>query len=257
MPLNLPHYQTVAPILKEAGIFLRKSFGNVEAIAQKSSSPADAVTELDRQAETFIAERLNAYDPSIAFFGEEHGGNDKVERFWLLDPIDGTAHYIRGNPFCTTMLALIESGQVTFSAIYNFVTDELFAAAKGQGSFCNEKAIHVSNRVLSQAYLTYEIKMDQGNNLQKWLDLQKRCVVFNTINCGFEFSKVASGQIEGRVCLNAFGKDWDYAPGSLLVAEAGGVVRNIGSESYDFRNHSFTATTPQVYEDLKKINWFN
>lgn len=255
MSLNLQHSQAVMPILKEAGVFLRQSFGSVEAIAQKSDSPADAVTELDRQAETFIAERLQKYDASIDFYGEEHGGNDGAERYWLLDPIDGTAHYIRGNPFCTTMLALIESGQVTFSAIYNFVTDEMFVAAKGKGSFCNEKPIHVSNRPLSQAYLTYEIKMDQGNNLQKWLDLQKRCVLFNTINCGFEFSKVASGKFEGRICLTPFGKDWDYAPGALLVSEAGGVVRNIGSDSYDFHNHSFTATTPQVYEDLKRLKW--
>jgi myo-inositol-1(or 4)-monophosphatase len=255
MALNLPHYQTIAPILKEAGVFLRQSFGSVEAIAQKSNSPADAVTELDRQAETFIAERLQKYDSSIDFYGEEHGGNDGAERFWLLDPIDGTAHYIRGNPFCTTMLALIESGQVTFAVIYNFVTDEMFVAAKSKGAFCNEKPIHVSNRSLSQAYMTYEVRMDQGDNLQKWLDLQKRCVLFNTINCGYEFSQVARGKVEGRVCLNAFGKDWDYAPGSLLVSEAGGVVRNIGSDSYDFRNHSFTATNPQIYKDLQELNW--
>lgn len=256
MSFNLPHYQKVMPVIRDAGKVLRRSFGNVEAIAQKSNSPADVVTEVDRHVETFIAERLHDLDPSIGFFGEEHGGENDGERYWLLDPIDGTAHYIRGNPFCTTMLSLIEGGQVTFSVIYDFVQDDVFAAAKGQGAFCNEKPIRVSDRPLSRAYMTYEINLDLEDNLKRWMNLRKRCVLFNTINCGFEFSRVASGKIEGRICLTPFGKDWDYAAGALLVAEAGGIVRNIGSESYDFRNHSFTATTPQVYEDLRKIEGF-
>lgn len=254
MSFNLPYYRQVVPILKEAGETLRQSFGKVEAITQKSQSPADAVTELDRQVETFIAERLHALNPTIGFYGEEHGGI-KGERYWLLDPIDGTAHFIRGNPFCTTMLALVENEEITFSVIYDFIRDEIFAAAKGQGAFCNEQPIRVSHRSLSQGYLTYEINLMIEKNLKIWLDLRQRCVLFNTINAGWEFSRVACGKTDGRICLDPFGKDWDYAAGALLVAEAGGVVRNIGSDTFDFRNHSFTATTPQVYEDLRKLKY--
>src|SRR5688572_1615617 len=114
MSLDLPHYAAVAPILKEVGVILKESFGKVEAIAHKSLSPADAVTDLDGRAESMIAERLRDYDPAIEFYGEEHGGNDGAERYWLVDPIDATAHYIRGNLFCTTMLTLIESGKPVF-----------------------------------------------------------------------------------------------------------------------------------------------
>lgn len=256
MSFNLPHYQAVVPVIRDAGDILRQSFGSVEAVAQKSDSPADVVTEIDRQVEQMIAERLHDLDPSIGFYGEEHGGNDDGDRYWLLDPIDGTAHYIRGNPFCTTMLSLVEGGEVTFSVIYDFIQDDVFAAAKGFGAFCNEKLIRVSSRPLAQAYLTYEINLDVEENLKRWMALRKKCVLFNTINCGYEFSRVASGKIEGRICLTPFGKDWDYAAGALLVAEAGGIVRNVDSDLYDFRNHSFTATTPQVYEDLRKIEGF-
>ncbi|MEK7557347.1 MAG: inositol monophosphatase family protein, partial [Patescibacteria group bacterium] len=190
MAFDLPHYQNVVPILKEAGEMLRASFGNVnvEAVQYKSAIPADAVTDLDRRAEKFIAERLAAYDPSIAFFGEEYGGNEQAERYWLLDPIDGTGHYIRGNPFCTTMLALIESGQVTFSAIFDFVREEMFAAARGQGAFRNEERIHVSKRPLSQAYIAFEANLKHESTLSKWLELQKHCIVLTNINCGFEFT---------------------------------------------------------------------
>ncbi|MEK7557346.1 MAG: inositol monophosphatase family protein, partial [Patescibacteria group bacterium] len=66
-------------------------------------------------------------------------------------------------------------------------------------------------------------------------------------------TRVATGQLEGRLCVNPFGEDWDYAPGTLLVAEAGGVVRNIGSEGYDFRNHSFLAAPSQVEKELRGL----
>jgi len=256
MSLNTPHYNVVGPLLKEVGAVLLGSFGKVEAISHKSQSPADAVTELDGKVETTMAQRLRDYDPSIEFYGEEHGGNDGAERYWLVDPLDATAHYIRGNPFCTTMIGLIESGRVTFAAIYDFVRDELFAAAKGQGAFCNDKPIRMSERPLAQAYFSYEVDFRHEENLAKWLEIQQHCILMNTINCGFEFSRIASGKLEGRLCLNAFGKDWDYAPGSLLVTEAGGVVRNIGNDTYDFRNHSFVATTPAIDAELKELGLF-
>lgn len=256
MQLNTPHYNVIAPLLKEVGGILLDSFGKIEAISHKSQSPVDAVTELDGKVETIMAEKLRDYDSSIGFYGEEHGGNNETNRYWLVDPLDGTAHFIRGNPFCTTMISLIESGQVTFAAIYDFVRDDLFAAAKNEGAFCNDKPIRVSERPLKKAYFAYEVDFQSKENLSKWLEVQKHCITMNTINCGFEFSRIASGRLEGRLCLNAFGKDWDYAPGSLLVAEAGGIVRNIGSNTYDFQDHNFIATTQEIDSELRALNLF-
>jgi fructose-1,6-bisphosphatase/inositol monophosphatase family enzyme len=64
---------------------------------------------------------------------------------------------------------------------------------------------------------------------------------------------VASGKLEARICFDGFGEDWDFAPGALLVKEAGGIVRNIGSDSYDYRNHNYIAGSKAVYEDLKSF----
>ncbi len=61
---------------------------------------------------------------------------------------------------------------------------------------------------------------------------------------------VASGKFEGRIAKDPYGKDWDFAPGSLLVREAGGIVNNIGMETYDYKNHDYVALCPPVYEEL-------
>ena len=243
---------SIVPFVEEAGVALAESFGKVEAVAFKSS-PTDLVTELDRKTEQFLADRFKKLYPDIDFFGEEFGGNDKAERFWLVDPIDGTNQFIRGNPFATTMVSLIESGQVVFALIYNFITKEMCVAEKGKGATMNGEPIHVSGRDFQRAEVGFETNLKKKENGEKFLAVAAKCSIIRTHNSGYEHLLVATGRMEARACLDPSGKDWDYAPGSLLVSEAGGIVRNLGSGSYDFRNHDFIAGNPIVFEELRKI----
>ncbi len=248
----MSYSQKVIPILKEAGKELLKHFGKAEVLRNKSALPVDVVTKLDLWTEKFIASELKKLYPDIGFYGEEFGGNKSAKEFWLLDPIDGTAHFLRGVPLCTTMLALVENGQVVFSAINDFVRGDVYAAEKGRGAKQNGQPIFVSKRPLSDAYLFFEIDLDKKKNLDVFLKLKDKCMMLDTINCGFEFSQVAAGKMEGRLMLDPFGKDWDYAPGAFLVKEAGGALFNIGKNFYDYRNHSFFAGNPLVYKELKR-----
>lgn len=236
----------------EAGNILKKHFGKVKITDNKSSRSVDAVTKLDTDIENFIAEKLYKYDSSIGFLGEEFGERKKTERLWLVDPIDGTSHFVRGIPFCTTMIALIEDGKVVLSIINNFITKELYTAEKDKGSKMNGKNIHVSNRTLRKSYISLESNLTSERNLKTYQTLSHKCVLFNTINCGYEYGLIASGKTDGRICVDPFGKDWDYAPGSLLVSEAGGIVRNIGKNTYNYKNHNFIATNKVVYDELTK-----
>lgn len=236
--------------VQEAGQSLSLSFGKTDSLRSKSDSAADVVTQLDIDTEKFIEEKLKQHDPSIGFAGEESGERKGVGRYWLLDPIDGTSHFIRGIPFCTTMLALVEDGQVVASVIYNFVTKELFTAQKGEGAQLNGNSIHVSERRLKESYLFVESNLANEKNLPTYVALRKKTTIMQTINCGYEFGLIASGKIEGRICFDPYGADWDYAAGTLLVSEAGGVVTNIGKNSYDFTNHDFIATNKVVYDEL-------
>ena len=113
----------------EAGVSLKQAFGNVKLLKHKEDQ--SVVTQLDIDTEASIEKKLRTHDSAIGFAGEESGVRTKADRFWLLDPIDGTQHFLRGIPFCTTMLALIEDRQVVLSVIYNFVTGELFTGSSG------------------------------------------------------------------------------------------------------------------------------
>lgn len=242
--------QIAINVAYEAGVILKKNFGKLAAIKTKTDSAADVVTKLDIEIEELIATRLTKHDPTIGFKGEEFGMRRESERFWLVDPIDGTGFFIRGIPYCSTMIALIEKGEVIASVIYDFINDELYAAEKNKGSTMNGKPIHVSNRALKDSYITVESRLDTQDDVKKFLELSKKCVAFDSAVAGYEFILVASGRLDGRINFNGYGRDYDFAPGSLLVSEAGGIVKNIGKKTYDYTNLNFLAVNPIIYKEL-------
>ncbi len=235
-------------IAREAGNLLLPHYGNI-TFKNKSKSPADIVTDLDVESERFIAKKFREETPDFGFRGEEEGGVES-EKFWLVDPIDGTAHFVRGIPICTTMIALVDKEEVVVGVIFNFVTGEMFSASRGNGAKLNGKPIRVSDRSLEQSYIGVASKLDDEETVKKYLELVKKTTLFRTVSCGFEYGLIASGKIDGRIGLHPYGSDYDFAPGSLLVKEAGGVVANIGMDSFDYRKYDSIATNPVIYKEL-------
>lgn len=236
----------------EAGKELFKHFGNVEVESKSATgvNVTDIVTNLDRQTEDLLADRLVKLDPAIGFRGEESGVRKDGDATWLVDPIDGTSHFVRGLPFCSTMIALIENGQVVLSVIHDFVRGDTYTALRGHGAYKNETPISVSQRPLSHSLISFETHIEKPENYEKYLAVRTKAGIIATINCGFEFAMIASGKLDGRIGLEPYGFDWDFAPGSLLVSEAGGIATNIGSTDYDYRNHNYLITNPVVHREL-------
>lgn len=208
------------------------------------------VTELDTKIEEYLAGELRRLDPTAAFAGEEFGGSRDASRLWLCDPIDGTMHFVRGLPFCSVMLALIEDGRVNFSIVYDFINDHLYHARRGAGAFLNAGPIHVSDRPLDGGYLAFETRIKKDSNAALVQRVRERANLMETVTSGYEYALVASGKLDGRICYDPWGRDYDFAPGSLLVQEAGGIVANIGKHEYDYRDLNFIAANPRVYEAL-------
>lgn len=239
----------VEQVITDVGRSLVEGFGNIAHTKKEDNS---VVTELDRKTEIFIAERLHKLHPEIEFVGEEFGGNYDAERFWLLDPIDGTEGFIRGIPVCSTMLCLIEDGQVVRSYIYDFVRDEMCTAVKGEGARCNGDPIRISDRDIDHSVIGWEVSEEKQGVFDVYGKIQQLKVgVFKVMSAGYEYMAVASGKLEGRICYKPYGGAYDYAPGALLVSEAGGIVRNIGSDAYDYTNFDFVAASPKMYQALR------
>lgn len=241
---------TILPIIRRVRDMVLPHYGKVAFQDKTSVRKYDSVTWLDFTVERFLKEELARAYPDIPFVGEETGGERTAERFWLVDPIDGTDHFIRGLPFCTTMLAFIEDESVVVSVIYDFVNDIMYSAERGGGARANGELIRVNSRPLVGCRITVDAHLETPGDTERFLRLFKQCAIFDTGASGFAFSMVAAGKLDGRICFDGGGRDYDYAPGSLLVSEAGGVVANIGARSYDYRNGNFIAANPYVFKEL-------
>src|SRR5262249_20070271 len=131
-------------IAREAGAVLAALFGR--AVRSEAKGRFDRVTEADRASEAVILRRVRAEDPSPDVLAEEtgeHGGGTSTYR-WYVDPLDGTKNFLRGYPAFTVSLALECAGQLAVGVVFDPTRDELFAAERGAGAFCNERRIHAS-----------------------------------------------------------------------------------------------------------------
>lgn len=224
---------------------LMGSYGAINHTLKEDNSQ---VTELDLKVEETLRDQLATSFPDLGFQGEETGAQGSREAFWLVDPIDGTLPYIRGLPYCTNMGALIVDNQAVASVIYNFVTDDMYTARLGEGAYKNGQPIHVSKRPVGESFLYVESSAIS--------DVRSACkgdgvkIIAPFAASGYFFVIVAEGKVEGCLKDHGFGKSHDYAPGALLVREAGGVIVTAGGD-YQYDTLNFVACTPQFAKYVK------
>ncbi len=253
---GIKHYKTVIRGLEKDFDTIRERLLPLSGAIKHTQklSAFDVLTELDDEVEKLLAKRLNELDPGTPIVGEEQGGDRTARRYWLIDPIDGTIHFTRGNDFCTIMMALIEDLKPVVGIIYNLANKDLYYAIKGVGAYKNGQRLKTSTRTHREAMVLTEIRLGSQHNLAIYQELSKRFKLMNLCCAGYEFIMVADGRAEARVCLDPFGNDYDFAAGSLIVQEAGGIVQDLEGNDYK-TTHSdmIIAASQPVYQEIQSI----
>ncbi|KAG4301051.1 hypothetical protein PCANB_002600 [Pneumocystis canis] len=202
-----------------------------------------------------------------------------LERWWVIDPIDGTQGFLRGEQYVVS-LALIIHGQPYFGVLgcpqlYNNTSHSmgtlgtLFYAIQGKGAYQQAldmtqntvSPIHINTfRELAQAYLCESIVPTHSA-----LDIQKEIAttlgIINPsirVDSQIKYALVASGKADIYLRLpsdpNYCEKTWDHAAGALIVQEAGGIVTDIHGKKLDFsktktltENNGIVATSKHLH----------
>ena len=125
----------------EAGDFLTKNKFKQKKIFKEEGRDIKLI--IDQDVEKIIRSCLK--ETNIDILGEEYGGSISEERFWVIDPIDGTANYFRGLEQCCVSIALMEGKEALIGIIYNFNNNQLYTATKNGGAYLNDVKISVSN----------------------------------------------------------------------------------------------------------------
>lgn len=133
----------------------------------ESKPDRSPVTDADRSVEQALKKALADKAPNDALIGEEYGNTGTASRTWIIDPIDGTANYLRGVPVWATLIALAIDGKPVVSVVSAPAMGRRWWAAPGAGALTRDidgatRQLKVSAiSELENASLSY-------NNLQLW-----------------------------------------------------------------------------------------
>ena len=203
----------------QAGEFLNQSKLKEKEIYKEEGRDIKLI--IDQDTEKLI--RLNLQVTDIPILGEEYGGEIAEGKYWVIDPIDGTANYFRGLDECCISIALMEDDEALIGVIYNFNNNQMYSAIKNHGAFLNNTKISVSNITTKNkasittgfpASETIESSMHFLQDLKGW----KKVRMFGSaaLSCAYVASGKCDYYAEKGVYL------WDIAAGICLVKEAGG-----------------------------------
>ncbi len=239
-----------------AGAYQRYRFASPLDVDMKGDK--NLVTEVDRESERLIVERLLERFPGHNIVAEEGDYPQGASPFrWIIDPLDGTTNYTHSFPWFCVSIALESAGEPVAGAIYNPMHDELFTAVKGGGAYLNGRRLHVSARSPLQNTLLgtgfpYDCASDPANNFSNFIIFQKAARGIRRAGAAaLDLAYVAAGRLDGFWELKL--KPWDVAAGVLLVREAGGVVTGFDGSAFDIFDHRIVASNGLIHDEMTAV----
>lgn len=223
--------------IRRAGDEILRLYERFERI---EDAPADISTEADRASQDLILDALHGSFPDDGMCAEETSDRFQTEaggseRFWVVDPIDGTRGFARKNGEFSVMIALVTGGRVVVGAVHEPAVGRLTYATREGGCHvrkpldaepkpCGVSATEGSPRELTMS----RSRGDEG--AQKLLAAFGAERALRTYSAGIKLAQVARGEADLYLGDYLTLHDWDVAAGHILVEEAGGWVTNIEGE---------------------------
>jgi len=225
---------TVVQITRDAGRVILEVYATDFAVRGKDD--ASPVTEADERAEKLIVPALAALTPGVPVVAEEEVAAGRVpaigERFWLVDPLDGTKEFIGRNGEFTVNVALIERGEPVLGVVLAPALGRrgrLFAGAVGLGAWVDDDAGRrpIRCRAVPPEGLTVVASRSHGD-----------AAALDAFLAGKKVASLANAGSSLKLCLVAAGEadlyprlgrtmEWDIAAGHAVLRAAGGEVTRL------------------------------
>lgn len=206
---------------------------------ESKQGQANFVTKYDVSVEAYLRERLLQIVPDAVFIGEESDvqSDAGAKHAFIVDPIDGTTNFIKDYHASAISIALLDEGRVMIGVVYNPYLDEMFWAERGKGAYCNGERIHVSDQPLENGLVLfgsspYYKELWKPSFERAYAYFEKALDIRRSGSAALDLCSIAAGRAEVYFELRL--SPWDYAAGSLLVEEAGGVITDIDGNSIRF-----------------------
>ena len=244
-------------LAERAGELGMKYFRELENLQIESKGHQDLVSNGDRDVELFVrAEIAKAY-PDDGILGEEHAPvQGSTGHVWVIDPIDGTANFVRGIPQWCVIIACFKDGATHTGAIREPASGETFYARRGGGAFCNGRPISVAQGASpsdGSIGIGFNNRARAMNILPVATEIvEKGGVFFRNASGGLMLSYVAAGRLLAYTeeHMNA----WDCLAGMLIIEEAGGKVEPFNTADVLRQGTVAIAGGPGLFDWVREIS---
>ena len=259
----MPAYSALLTVMigaaRKAARSLKRDFGEVEKLQVSLKGPANFVSSADRRAEEILRTELTKARPGYGFHGEEgghHEGSDKTHT-WIVDPLDGTTNFLHGLPQFAISIGLQRADTVVAGVIYNPITDELFTAERGKGTFLNDYRLRVAARKrMTDSVVACGLPHYGRGQLElgraELAAVQEKVAGLRRFgSAALDLAYVAAGQFDIYWERNL--SPWDMAAGILMVREAGGFVTDLDGHDAMFAKGHIIAGNEPLHKELLAV----
>ena len=218
----------------------------------------DMASEVDYAVERRLRDLLAERTPDIGFLGEEDGGADTDgAATWVLDPVDGTANFVRGLPLCAVSLGLAEHGRAVLGVVSLPYLGWTYWAADGAGAWRDGTAISASTvDTLTEAMVSVgDFGVGPGvtdrNAVQLALtaDLAAGAQRIRMVgSAAIDLVGVASGALDA--CVAFSNKPWDTVAGVAIAREAGARVVDAHGHPHMLDSAATIAAAPALVDEI-------
>ena len=227
---------TAVDLARAAGEAILAKYGGPLHVEQKSSdSDVEPVTQADRIANELIVNGLKSEFPGDGILAEESVDTERrlsKSRVWMVDPLDGTNGFIDGNGDFAVQIGLVEDGECVAAVVYLPLTDVLYRAVLGEGTWIErpeltpEKAA-VSNR---RAFAEMRLAASRSHRSPRMNKVVQRFGFREEVqrgSVGIKVGLLVEEQCDLYIHLSGRTKQWDTCAPQLILTEAGGRLTDL------------------------------
>ncbi|EWS79751.1 histidinol-phosphatase [Brachybacterium phenoliresistens] len=245
----------LAHVLADAVDQLTMSRFKAQDLVVETKPDLTEVTDADRDAEQLVRSQLARSRSRDQVIGEEFGSTGTAARQWVVDPIDGTANFVRGVPVWATLIGLIEDGEVVMGLVSAPALSRRWWAAAGAGAWAGTRLSSASALRVSQvdeledASLSYSA-LDgwaETGRLREMLNLMQRFWRTRAYGDFWSYMLLAEGAVD--VATEPELKLHDMVALAPIVTEAGGRFTSLDGADGPFGGNAL-ATNGHLHEQV-------
>lgn len=244
-------YNFIKATMRQAAEIMLEA-DDIKSKVKAKSGDANFVTAYDVAVEEYLTENLTKQLPEAEVLGEEESSNNsealKKGLCFIIDPIDGTTNFIHGRRYSAISVGLCDKGEMIYGAVYDPYSERMYYAEKGKGAFVTlgggkgNIRLAVEEKPLSKCLAAFGTSPYAKDKLGKATFETAYKMFTHTLDlrrsgtASLDLASVASGSLD--IFFEYSLSPWDFAAGSLIVTEAGGIITDMDGKKLDLSKNS-------------------